>query len=89
MPTTYVSKDCQHRFQFRFVQENGHIDIYCVAHPSHNGKDPDPHKTHLFSSGKVCIAQGREPTTEARAKELAAQWAEYFLEYRRTGVAQY
>jgi hypothetical protein len=31
---------------------------------------------------------GRGPRDQARAEELAKQWAEYFLEYRRTGIVQ-
>jgi hypothetical protein len=48
----------------------------------------NPHLTHLFDSGKICFVEGRQPRDMSRAKQLAAQWAECFLEYRRTGVAQ-
>src|SRR4051794_24256439 len=84
----YRSRDGQSYFKFRFTPEGDHIAIYCLAHPALNGRDPDPHKTHLFSSGKVCLVAGREPQDQPRAEELAQQWAEYFLEYRRTGVVQ-
>jgi hypothetical protein len=32
--------------------------------------------------------EGRGPRTRERAEELAGQWAEYFLEYRKSGRAQ-
>jgi hypothetical protein len=84
----YRSECGRHDFTFRFEPRNGHLDIYCLTHPDLNGRDPDPHMTHLFDSGKLCFVSGKEPRDLPRAKELAKQWAEYFLEYRRTGVAQ-
>lgn len=84
----YLSRDGRHMFAFEFVSRGGAIDVYCRSKPPLGGRDPDPHKTHLFSSGKVCFVSGREPTSRSRAEQLAAQWAEYFLEYRRTGVPQ-
>lgn len=84
----YRSRDGRSYFKFRFVPGRRHFDIYCLSHPSLNGHDPSPHKTHLFSSGQICLVAGREPKDQARAEELAQQWAEYFLEYRRTGVPQ-
>lgn len=89
-PTTkrYLAKDGRHWFTFEFTPNGGEVEIYCRSHPPLNGRDPDPHKTHLFSSGKVCLVDGREPRTLRRAEQLAAQWAEYFLEYRRTGKPQ-
>jgi hypothetical protein len=83
----YRSRDGQYFFKFRFVQGD-FISIYCLAYPSLNGRDPDVHKTHMFSSGQICLVAGREPLDQERAEELARQWAEYFLEYRRTGIAQ-
>ena len=88
MTKYYRSKDGRSLFQFAFAPEGDHIAIHCLAHPPLNGRDPDPHKTHLFSSGKVCLVAGCEPTDQSRAEELAGQWAEYFLEYRRTGITQ-
>lgn len=84
----YRSKDGGSTFKFAFVPEGDHISLHCLSHPPLLGRDPDPNKTHLFSSGKVCLVAGREPRTQARAEELARQWAEYFLEYRRTGITQ-
>ncbi len=84
----YRSKDGSGFFNFEFRDAGNHINIYCNHHPSLNGRDSDPHKTHLYSSGKVCLVSGQEPRTQRRAEELAAQWAEYFLNYIRTGEVQ-
>lgn len=84
----YRSKDGRSYFNFSFIARGSHIDVLCTAHPSLNGRDPDVNKTHIFSSGRLCFVAGREPRTQRRAEELARQWAEYFLEYRRTGEAQ-
>lgn len=84
----YRSRDGHWHFKFAFAPEGDHLAIYCLAHPPLDGRDSDVNKTHLFSSGKICFVAGREPRNQARAEDLARQWAEYFLEYRRTGVAQ-
>ena len=85
----YRSKDGRHDFAFEFVERNdGTIEIYCRRRPDCNGKDDCATKTHVFSSGKLCFIDGREPRSRSRAEQLAAQWAEYYLEYRRTGIAQ-
>ena len=85
---TYLSKDRKHVFKFEFIPENNHVDIKCTQHPSYNGQDPDPEKTHLYRTNFICFIKGKEPTNMSRAKELAAQWAEYFLDYRQTGKVQ-
>jgi hypothetical protein len=85
----YRSRDGGSIFKFAFAPEENHIAIYCLAHPPLNGRDTDVNKTHLFSSGRLCFVTGREPRDQARAEQLAQQWAEYFLEYRRTGIAQH
>jgi len=84
----YRSRNGHHYFTFNFVDQGSYLNIFCTYHPSINGKDSDPHKTHLFPSGKVCFVEGREPRTQSQAEKMAAQWAEYFLEYRKTGIAQ-
>lgn len=84
----YRSKKTGHPFTFRFVELKGAIDVYVIARPSLNGQDPSVVKTHLYESGKICFVEGKAPQTQKRAEELAGQWAEYFCEYRRTGVAQ-
>ena len=85
---TYRSENGRYYFKLNFIDQGDYFDIYCTYHPSFNGQDSNPHKTHLYRSGKICFAEGHEPKTQKRAEELAAQWAEYFLEYRKTGIAQ-
>ena len=85
---TYCSKNGSEYFFFKFVTNGSHVDIYCTKHPSLNGRNSNPEKTHLFRSGKLCFVGGKEPKTKSSAEKLAAQWAEYFLEYRRTGRTQ-
>ncbi len=84
----YRSKNGNYYFTFKFVPNGSHIDVFCPKHPSFNGKSSNPRKTHLFDSGKICFVSGRAPKTQSRAQELAAQWAEYFLDYRLTGKVQ-
>jgi hypothetical protein len=88
MTKHYRSKDGQSMFKFSFAPEDDHVAVFCLSHPPLDGADPDPHKTHLFSSGRLCFKAGREPRSQSRAEHLARQWAEYFLDYRRTGVTQ-
>ena len=85
----YRSRDGARLFKFSFVQEGDHIAVYCLVHPDLGHQDPDSHKTHIFSSGRLCFVEGREPRDQAHAERLAQQWAEYFVEYRRTGIAQF
>ena len=84
----YRSKKGNYYFNFKFVNSGKYIDVYCTYHPPLNGFSSNPSRTHLFSSGKLCFVSGREPRSQSRAEELAAQWAEYFLEYKRTGQVQ-
>lgn len=85
---TYRSKDGRHYFWFEFHDRGSYIDVYCNKHPSLGGRSSNAHKTHLYSSGKVCFASGREPRSISEAHRRAQQWAEYFLEYIRTGKTQ-
>lgn len=85
---TYRSEDGRHLFCFGFDSNGDTIDVSCTRYPPLNGQDSSVHKTHLYSSGQLCFVSGREPRSRRRAEELAKQWAEYWLEYRRTGVAQ-
>jgi len=82
---TYLSKNGAHYFVFEFIDKSNRIEINCKKHPSLNGRSSNPEKTHLFHSGMLCFVSGREPRSLCRAEQLAAQWAEYFLEYRKTG----
>ena len=85
---TYISKNKKHKFKFEFFPQGNQVKIKCLDHPSYNGKSSDPEKTHLYRSKFICFIQGKEPKTMKRAKQLAAQWAEYFLDYRITGKVQ-
>ncbi len=62
----------------------GDYEIWCVAHP-HNPYDTGVDKCHLFSSGKVCVASGNEPSTLDRAKAIATFWMDGYSRYIRTG----
>ncbi|MBN2642799.1 MAG: hypothetical protein JXR78_14190 [Victivallales bacterium] len=84
----YRSRNGSFYFTFEFIEKSNYIDVFCREHPSFNGKSSNPHRTHLFHSGKLCFVSGREPRTQRRAEQLAAQWAEYFLDYRITGNVQ-
>ena len=85
---SYRSRDGAHYFSFRFVANGDVIDIEVVSMPNLNGQDPDPQFTHLYPSGKICFVPGKAPTDTTRAQEMAAEWAEYICEYRKTGVPQ-
>lgn len=87
-PLTYLSKNRLHVFKFEFVPRHNHVDIKCTQHPSYNGQNADPNKTHLYRSNFICFIKGKEPANMSRARALAAQWAEYFLDYRITGKVQ-
>lgn len=84
----YRSRDGRSYFGFEFVRRGGHVDIYCPTRPPLNGRDSDVNKTHLYRSGEICFVAGREPRSLGEAQRRASEWAEYFLEYRRTGAAQ-
>jgi hypothetical protein len=85
---TYRSKNGKYYFKFEFVDRGHHIDIYCTSHPSLMGRDSNPRETHLYDSGRLCFVVGKEPRTQQRAEDLASNWAEYFVEYIRTGIPQ-
>lgn len=84
----YRAKDGQSNFVFEFVNMGSYFDIYCKVRPPLGGRDPSVVKTHLYDDDRICFVAGKEPRTYTRAEELAGQWAEYFLEYRRTGIPQ-
>lgn len=85
---TYRSLDGRHLFTFRFERTSSEVEVFCSRHPDLGSRDTDTHKTHIFGSGKLCFVSGRAPQTMSRAQELARQWAEYLIDYIRTGVAQ-
>ena len=85
---TYRSKNGLYYFDFDFVDQGKYIDIYCTRHPSFKGQDSSVRKTHLYYSGKICFVDGKEPRSLWEARRRAKEWAEYVLEYIRTGKAQ-
>jgi hypothetical protein len=85
---TYRSENGQHYFTFDLVDHGDYFDIECTRHPSLNGRDSSVSKTHLYSSGKICFVSGKEPSTLWEAKMRAKEWAEYIIEYAKTGKAQ-
>lgn len=66
-------------------QSDGHYDIYATEHPA-NPYDSAVTKCHLYSSGRVCVAAGKEPRTLDRAKAIAFTWMDGYSVYCRTGV---
>lgn len=84
----YRTMNGQHDFEFRFVPDGRHINIYCLARPGLNGRDDSVHKTHIWPDNRICFVAGREPRGQTEAEHRAREWAEYYLEYRRTGAAQ-
>ena len=77
------SKDL-YTIEFR-LQPGGHYDIHCTEHPT-NRYDPSVSNCHLYSSGKVCVAGGKEPRTLDRAMAIAFIWMEGYSQYCRSGV---
>ena len=65
-------------------QSNGTYKIFCTEHP-YNSQSTSVHKCHLYSSGEVCVAAGREPRTLDRAKAIAMIWLQGYSQYVRTG----
>lgn len=81
----YRSKNGRCVFGFEFINKGSCMEIYCNDHPSLNGRSSDPVKTHIYHSGKISIVAGKEPKNMLRAQDLASQWAEYYLNYIKTG----
>jgi len=87
-PIKYRSRNGQHLFEFVFKDLGSCFQINCTKHPPLNGRDSAVEKTHLYRSKNICFVSGKEPRSLSRAKELAAQWAEYFLNYIKNGEVQ-
>lgn len=85
---TYRSTCGAHYFWFRFQEQGQRYGISCTRHPPLAGRDASTSLTHLYPSGEICFVAGKEPRTLADAEARAAEWAEYLLEYIRSGVAQ-
>jgi hypothetical protein len=85
---TYRSRNGVHHFDFDFIDEGSYFEIKCTRYPSLNGRDSRVSKTHIYSSGEICFVRGKEPRSLWEAKMRAKQWAEYIIEYIKTGRAQ-
>lgn len=69
-------------------QPNGTFKIFVPMHP------PDPHRKnshehHLYDSGEICVAPGKEPRTLDRAKAIAIHWMECWSVYIRTSDGKF
>lgn len=70
-------------YAFRFEKENnGTITIRCLDHPD-NPNSSDPRQTHLYESGKVCVAEGREPRSMEMAEAIAHAFMQHYSNHIR------
>lgn len=65
-------------------QPDGHFDIFAIESPR-NPRDSSVSICHLYPSGEVCVASGREPRTLDRALAIAFVWMDGYSTYIRTG----
>lgn len=71
------------RYRFKFVERNGHYDIYCIDRP----RDPhhaDSAVTHLFAGGKICVASSVKVSTLSMAKAIATHWMMAYSQFVRS-----
>jgi hypothetical protein len=66
-------------------QPDGTWKDFCFQHP-HNPRSDAVTVCHLFSSGQVCVAAGREPRSLEKAMAIGMFWANGYSKYIRTGV---
>ena len=66
------------------LEPQGFYTLWCTEHPA-NPFDASVVKCHLYGSGQVCIASGKEPRTREVAEAIAHYWMRGFSEYVRTG----
>lgn len=67
------------------AQPNGTYKLHCHAHPD-NPFSAEVTRCHLYSSGAICIAAGKEPRTLDAARAIAKFFASGYSQYIRTGV---
>ncbi|WP_339734832.1 hypothetical protein [uncultured Gimesia sp.] len=58
--------------------------ITCTRHP-HNPRSNSVNDCHLYSSGEVCVAAGKEPKSLDKAKAIGMAFCEGYSQYVRTG----
>lgn len=66
-------------------QSGGTYKIHCSRHP-HNPRSTSVNICHLYSSGEVCVASGKEPRTLDMAKAIGMAFCEGYSQYIRTGT---
>jgi hypothetical protein len=64
---------------------SGTWTIHCLRHP-HNPYSTSVNDCHLYASGQVCVAAGKEPSSLDRAKAIAQFWMHGYSAYVRSGV---
>jgi hypothetical protein len=81
----YRVNDC-HEFVVDFKpQSDGSIKIFSpICPPDPYGKGATTH--HRYSSGKICVAAGKEPRTYEKAEAIAQYWVERYSGYVTTGT---
>ena len=79
-------------FVFNFVEIRPNCwEIDIVRLPDYRGRPTGSATNHWLPSGrapsgrKICVAGGKEPTTERAAKKLAMGWANLQAEYIKSG----
>jgi hypothetical protein len=66
-------------------QSDGTIKIVAPIAPADPyGKGAAVH--HLYDSGEICVAAGKEPRTFDKAEAIAKYWAERYSAYVDTGT---
>jgi len=88
---TYVAK-CGARYQFSYHLINGkyyECDIH--SQPSYGSRLTDISTIHRLSSPrdakyKICVSEGKEPTTLAGIKKISCEWADLTQNYIKTGI---
>ena len=73
----------QYTLEFR-PQPDGHWDIHAIESPF-NPQSQAVSVCHLYDSGEVCVAAGKEPRTLDRALAIAFFWMDGYSVYIRTG----
>lgn len=65
-------------------QSNGTFKVFATACPEDvHGEGPTTH--HRYSTGEICVTEGREPRTADRATAIALAWVDGYSEYLKSG----
>jgi hypothetical protein len=72
-------------FEIRYEQQpDGTWKMFADEHPD-NSFDTSVVKCHLYGSGQICVASGKEPRSFDRARAIAIAWMDGYSQYVRTG----